>query len=82
MSILEPPRAIAPKIGPNGKTAARPVEVFPPQTAAQALDRIHIPEEAASRIGEILVPGSSLVISDQGLGPETGLGTEFIVLTR
>jgi hypothetical protein len=27
-------------------------------------------------------PGASLVISDQGLGPETGKGTDFIVLTR
>src|SRR5262245_32238768 len=34
------------------------------------------------RIGELLVPGSSLVVSDEGLGRETGRGTEFIVLTR
>ena len=27
-------------------------------------------------------PGASLVISDQGLGGETGNGTDFIVLTR
>jgi hypothetical protein len=26
--------------------------------------------------------GASLIISDQGLGPETGKGTDFIVLTR
>jgi hypothetical protein len=54
----------------------------PPSTAAQALDRIHLPEEAVDRIGELLVPGSSLVVSDEGLGRETGRGTEFIVLTR
>jgi hypothetical protein len=29
-----------------------------------------------------LIPGSSLVISDTGLGHETGRATEFIVLTR
>ena len=29
-----------------------------------------------------LVPGSSLVISDQGLGQETGKGTDFVVVTR
>ena len=34
------------------------------------------------RVGELLIPGSSLVISDEGLGRETGRGTEFIVLTR
>ena len=54
----------------------------PPSTAAQALDRIHLPEEAVDRIGELLVQGSSLVVSDEGLGRETGRGTEFIVLTR
>jgi hypothetical protein len=80
MSIpTEPPRLMAPRIGP---TAARAIEVLPSQTAADVLTRIQIPEEAASRIGEMLVAGSSLVISDQGLGPETGQGTDFIVLTR
>jgi hypothetical protein len=54
----------------------------PPSTAAQALDRIHLPQEAVDRISELLVPGSSLVVSDEGLGRETGRGTEFIVLTR
>jgi hypothetical protein len=54
----------------------------PPSSAAEALDRIEVPREAVDRIGELLVPGSSLVISDEGLGRETGRGTEFIVLTR
>jgi len=54
----------------------------PPSTAAQALDRIHLPQQAVDRIGELLVPGSSLLVSDEGLGRETGRGTEFIVLTR
>jgi L,D-transpeptidase catalytic domain len=67
----------APKETPN--PAAR---LKPPATAAQALDRIQIPQEAADRIGEILIPGSSLVISDEGLGRETGRYTEFIVLSR
>jgi len=53
-----------------------------PSTAVEALDRIHIPKQALDRISELLTPGSSLVISDQGLGRETGRGTEFIVLTR
>jgi len=29
-----------------------------------------------------LPPGASLIISDQGPGPETGVGTDFIVLMR
>ena len=34
------------------------------------------------RIEQMMIPGSSLVVSDQGLGPETGEGTDFIVVTR
>jgi lipoprotein-anchoring transpeptidase ErfK/SrfK len=79
----EPPRQlISPKIGPKAPAVARTPEDHLPQTATQALDRIQIPQEAIDRIGEILSPGASLVISDQGLGPETGEGTDFIVLTR
>jgi hypothetical protein len=58
------------------------VRVKPPASAAEALNRIQIPKEAVDRIGEILIPGSSLVISDEGLGRETGRYTEFIVLSR
>src|SRR5260370_444266 len=54
----------------------------PPQTAAQALERIQMPPEALALISPLLSPGASLIISDQGLGPETGLETDFIVLTR
>jgi hypothetical protein len=86
MSIgAEPQRPmLSAKIGPKAHpVAARPPEErMSPQTAAQALDRIQIPQEAIDRIDEILAPGASLVISDQGLGPETGSGTDFIVLTR
>jgi len=79
----EPPRRlISPKIGPKPPGAARAAEDRPSPTAAKALDRIQIPQEALDRIGEVLSPGASLVISDQGLGPETGEGTDFIVLTR
>jgi hypothetical protein len=59
-----------------------PVRLKPPSSAAQALDRIAFPPEAVERVAELLIPGSSLVISDDGLGRETGRYTEFIVLTR
>src|SRR6202035_3771222 len=79
----EPPRRlISAKIGPKAQAVSAPAEDRLPSTAAQALDRIQIPQEALDRIGEILSPGASLVISDQGLGPETGEGTDFIVLTH
>ena len=54
----------------------------PPQTPADALARIDIPQDAIDRISALMVPGSSLVVSDQGLGEETGEGTDFIVVTR
>jgi len=68
----------------HGREQAAPVPVphKAPSTAAEALDRIQFPKEAVDRISELLIPGSSLVISDDGLGRETGRGTEFIVLTR
>jgi hypothetical protein len=34
------------------------------------------------RISELMVAGSSLVVSDHDLGDETGQGTDFIVVTR
>jgi hypothetical protein len=58
------------------------VSVNEPQTAVNALDRIEIPKEAAERISEILTPGSTFMISDYGISDETGLETDFIVLTR
>ena len=52
----------------------------PPSTAAEALNRVTIPDDAKQKIYAALAPGDSLVISDQGLGDETGEGTDFIVL--
>jgi hypothetical protein len=69
------------KTSTQAGSAPKPIEAKATTTPAQALDRIHIPQEAIERIGEILIPGSSLVVSDQGLGPETGRDTDFIVLT-
>jgi lipoprotein-anchoring transpeptidase ErfK/SrfK len=53
-----------------------------PPTAGSVLDRITIPQATLDRISELTTAGASLIVSDQGLGPETGLGTDFIVLTR
>lgn len=51
-------------------------------TPQEALARIQIPRDVIDQISQLMVPGSSLVISDQGLGPETGVHTDFIVVTR
>jgi lipoprotein-anchoring transpeptidase ErfK/SrfK len=66
----------------RSKEPPKIVQSKPPSTAAQALERIHMPPEAVERITELLTAGSSLVVSDEGLGRETGRMTEFIVLTR
>jgi lipoprotein-anchoring transpeptidase ErfK/SrfK len=51
-------------------------------TPATALDRVTIPADAVERITSLMSAGASLIISDQGLGSETGAGTDFIVLTK
>jgi len=53
-----------------------------PETAAGALDRIEMPEEARQRISELLWSGASLIVSDNARSHEMGDYTDFIVLTR
>jgi hypothetical protein len=54
-----------------------------PATAAAALDRIALPQDAADRIAELVAPGASLIISDHGFNREMRKnGTDFIVLTH
>jgi len=52
------------------------------QGPAQLFERIEIPPEVSEAIAQMIIPGSSLIISDQGLGDETGEGTDFVVVTR
>ncbi len=64
-----------------------PAETKPlpvPNSPAEALDRITIPQDAMARIAEVLTTGSSIVVSDHGIsqGGETGEGTDFIVPLR
>ncbi|HUD86239.1 MAG TPA: L,D-transpeptidase [Xanthobacteraceae bacterium] len=61
---------------------AAPTLPLAPQAPQDVLARIEIPQDVIERISELMVPGSSLVVSDQGLGDETGGGTDFIVVTR
>jgi L,D-transpeptidase catalytic domain len=72
-------------IGANRKDdgAIQPAATPPSPSAAQdALARIQIPQDAVDQISQLIVPGSSLIISDYGLGEETGEGTDFIVVTH
>ncbi len=57
-------------------TAARPM------TAGGVLDRITLPKHVRQRIEDLVTRGSSLIVSDGGHTRETGIDTDFIVLTR
>jgi hypothetical protein len=48
--------------------------------AKAALDRIAIPQEAIQRITDVVLPGSSLIVSDEGLNIETGKDTDFVIV--
>lgn len=51
-------------------------------TTSAALDRISIPEDVREQIEDLMKPGSSVIVSDNGLSGETGEYTDFIVATR
>jgi hypothetical protein len=48
--------------------------------AKAALDRIVLPQDAMERIPEIVLRGSSLIVSDEGPSIETGKDTDFVVV--
>jgi hypothetical protein len=53
-----------------------------PSTASEALARIDVPADTRARLEEMMGAGASVIVSDRGLGDETGEGTDFVVLTR
>ncbi|MFD2182022.1 L,D-transpeptidase [Rhodoplanes azumiensis] len=61
---------------------AAPIATGPSASAQEALDRVTLPPEAVEMLAPLMSAGASLVVSDKGLGPQTGRGTDFIVLTR
>ena len=78
-------RTVPQSIGPRGKRTKQVIETTiaePTISAADALERITIPEDALERIAEAIKPGGSIIVSDHGLGDETGEGTDFIVPLR
>ncbi len=62
--------------------AAAESEPSAPPAAADILDRLKIPDDAVAKIAAALTPGGSIIVSDHGLGGETGLGTDFIIPLR
>ena len=51
-----------------------------PYSANAALERIAIPRETLDRVAELVSPGSSLIVSDEPMSPETGNNTDFVVI--
>jgi hypothetical protein len=74
---MEPLAQPARKRGEGQGFEAIPADV----TAARvALDRITIAADDRERISEVVLPGSSLIISDEGTSIETGKDTDFVVV--
>ena len=73
----EPVAQPAHKRGEGRSSDAIPADVV---AAKAALDRIAIPQDAIDRISQVVLPGSSLIISDEGASIETGKDTDFVVL--
>lgn len=71
-------RPIEVPVKPHGK-APEPIQSL---SAAAVLDRIEIAPDVIDRISEYVAPGASLIVSDHGVGHETGLYTDFIVVTQ
>ncbi|MEM9633217.1 MAG: L,D-transpeptidase [Pseudomonadota bacterium] len=46
------------------------------------LDRVEIPQKVARELSRMLTPGTSLTITDRSFKRNTGLGTDFVVITR
>ena len=61
------------ELGDNSRVRTSPEAV---------LARLVIPPQVRGRIQALLTSGSSFAISDNGIGTETGKGTDFIVQTR
>jgi hypothetical protein len=72
---IEP--APAERRGRPGHAGAAPTDV---RAAAAALDRLSLGEEARDIISEVVLPGSSLIVSDEGPSRETGKDTDFVVV--
>lgn len=63
--------------------SVKPADIAPSgPRASDVLDRIDLPQEIVDRVSEYVTAGATLIVSDQGLGHETGAYTDFIVLTR
>jgi hypothetical protein len=74
---IDPARAEQPRRGRARNASAAPTDTA---AASAALDRIVLTQEALDIISEVVLPGSSLIVSDEGPSRETGKDTDFVVV--
>ncbi|MEM6461942.1 MAG: L,D-transpeptidase family protein [Pseudomonadota bacterium] len=75
--------ADSPRPSPLLEIAVEAHSSFVRQASVHAvLDRINLPTHLRERLTAMMVPGSSIAVTDNGLSSESHLGTDFIVLTR
>jgi lipoprotein-anchoring transpeptidase ErfK/SrfK len=74
------PEPVAARSSSRKGDARRNIEAAPADVAGAkaALDRIA--QEALQRITDVVLPGSSLIISDESLSIETGKDTDFVIV--
>lgn len=71
---------ISPLMGENGFTKGREIEPLPPELKALA-EFTTIPSEFLAKVREIIVPGSTLILSDLPASSQTRSEQDFRILT-
>lgn len=61
---------------------AVPAEGEASGTSKEILDRLVMPAKVRGDLSKILTPGTSLIVTDRSFARNTGLGTDFVVVTR
>lgn len=84
VSLYKDPTNIEPA-PPRAKSSAKQsarveMTVTDVGAAEAALARLDVPADVAARISEIVLPGASLIISDEPPSIETGKDTDFVVV--
>ncbi len=83
VSMYRNPAHAEPSVQEKGSRAkARPAGPAPADIdgAQAALGRLVVPQDTAARISGVVLPGSSLIVSDEGPSIETGKDTDFVVV--
>jgi hypothetical protein len=83
VAMYDDPTRIEPvSTRPLRREASRKISATPsdPVAAKVALDRLSFSKEALDVISEVVLTGSSLIISDEGPSRETGKDTDFVVV--